>query len=129
MTGLIRILLVEDNADDEHLALRALRKLEAPVEIAVVRDGQEALDSLFGTDAALPSIVLLDLRLPKVGGLQVLGAVRADDRTRDLPIVVMVSTDEPAEVREGYEQTADATMQKPIRLDEFASIARRFGLM
>src|SRR5450755_2984423 len=96
------ILLVEDNADDEQLTLRAMRQSDVPNIIRVARDGAEALDQLFGPNAGhrLPDLVLLDLKLPKVSGLEVLQRIRSEEKTRGLPIVVLTSSDEEKDIVE-----------------------------
>src|SRR5581483_10479998 len=103
------ILLVEDNANDEFLTLRALKKYNVANDVVVVRDGAEALDYLFGTGAhagrdvkELPLVTLLDLKLPKINGLEVLRRVRADERTKLLPVVILTSSNEERDVIDGY---------------------------
>src|SRR4051812_28772401 len=97
------ILLVEDNPDDELLTLRSLRKANIGNRIEVARDGAEALDFIFGQDdAELPSLVLLAFKLPKIGGLQVLARIRADERTRRIPVVILTSSTEPVDINGGY---------------------------
>jgi len=121
------ILLVEDNADDEQLTLRALRKLGAQVD--VVRDGQEALDRLIDSDEALPDIVLMDLNLPKVNGLELLRRLRENERTAGLVIVVLASSHEPDDVRAGYQKNADSFIEKPVTPENFAEVAGRLGVL
>ena len=118
------ILLVEDNPDDELLALRALRKNDIAGEVAVVRDGVEALDYLFGTgnhgDAGLlPRLILLDLNLPKLGGLEVLRRLRSDERTRLLPVVILSSSGEQRDMRDGYGLGANSYVRKPVNFEQF----------
>lgn len=129
------ILLVEDNANDEALTLRALRKSGVTDEIAVVRDGPEALDFLFcrGTHASrdpeqMPQLVLLDLNLPKLGGLDVLKALRADARTRRLPVVILTSSKEDRDVLEGYGLGANGYVVKPVNFEQFSEAVRQLGL-
>ncbi len=124
------ILLVEDNADDEQLTLRAMRQSEVPNIIRVARDGAEALDHLFGASASprLPDLVLLDLKLPKVSGLEVLQKIRADQRTRSLPIVVLTSSDEERDIVESYNLGANSYIRKPVDFDEFIDAVRQLGL-
>lgn len=129
------ILIVEDNPDDEAMILRALRKNHVGNGIAVVRDGAEALDYLFaggahaGRDAgALPQVVLLDLRLPKVDGMQVLRRIREDERTRRLPVVVFTSSDEERDIVESYEQGVNSYVRKPVDFREFLEAVRDVGL-
>lgn len=127
------ILLVEDNEYDELLALRAFKRANLLNPVVVVRDGQEALDFLFATGAhagraALPALTLLDLNLPKLGGLEVLRRLRADDRTRRLPVVVLTSSDEDRDKLESYELGANAYVRKPVEFDRFIDAARTLGL-
>ena len=119
MSNPIKILLVEDNADDEHLALRALRKWDQQIEIEVVRDGQEALERILNADLSLPNVVLLDINLPKISGISVLTQVREAPRTAKLPVIVLVSSDEPAQMKAEYEFCASGTIQKPLLLESF----------
>lgn len=121
------VLLVEDNKSDEKLALLAIHKAEVQTQVTVARDGQEALDHLFGEGDmpglpahGLPTLMLLDLNLPKLGGLEVLRRMRADERTRFLPVVVMTTSREPADVVRAYELGANAFLTKPAGFAEFA---------
>ncbi len=128
------LLLVEDNPDDELLTLRALRKAPLHNDIHVVRDGAEALDYLLarGSHAArpppLPSVVLLDLKLPKVDGLEVLRRIRADERTRTLPVVVLTSSDLDRDVVSSYELGANSFVTKPVEFAEFQRAVAQLGL-
>lgn len=129
------ILLVEDNADDEALALRALRRSNISGEVVVARDGAEALDYVFaqgayaGRDAsAKPQVVLLDLKLPKVSGLEVLRRVRGDERTRRTPVVILTSSDEERDISESYSLGANSYVRKPIESNEFVEAVRQLGL-
>ena len=129
------ILLVEDNADDEELTLRALRKHNISNEIVVARDGVEALDFLFGTGAHasrdatyLPELVLLDLKLPKLDGLEVLKRVRADPRTRLLPIVILTSSKEQQDIINGYGFGANSYVRKPVDFEQFLDGVKQLGL-
>lgn len=129
------ILVVEDNPDDEMLTLRALRNHRLTNEIVVVRDGAEALDYIFGTGTYtgrdpndLPQVVLLDLRLPKVDGIQVLQRIRAEDRTRLLPVVVLTSSDEEKDVIDSYHFGANSYVRKPVDFGEFSEAVRQLGL-
>jgi two-component system response regulator len=129
------ILLVEDNPDDEALTLRALKKNNIKNVVVVAHDGVEALDWLFGRGphagrdvSLLPQVVLLDLKLPKVSGLEVLQAVRADPRTRRLPIVLLTSSKEEQDVIAGYDLGANSYVRKPVDFDEFAEAVRQLGL-
>jgi len=124
------ILLVEDNADDEQLTLRAMRQSEVPNIIRVARDGAEALEQLFGPDAGsrLPDLVLLDLKLPKVSGLEVLQRIRRESKTRSLPIVVLTSSDEERDIVESYNLGANSYIRKPVDFDEFIDAVRQLGV-
>ena len=129
------ILLVEDNPNDEKLTLRALKKSNIKNEIVVVRDGQEALDWLFvqgahsGRDVSLlPQIVLLDLKLPKVDGLDVLRAVRADAKTKRLPVVILTSSNEERDLIAGYDLGANSYVRKPVDFGQFMEAVRQLGL-
>lgn len=125
------ILLVEDNPDDEALTLRAFAKNNISNEIHVVRDGAEAIDWLLGDDAAsrpLPAVVLLDLQLPKVDGLEVLRQIRAHDRTNVLPVVILTSSREEADLVSGYRLGANSYVRKPVDFASFLEAARQLGL-
>jgi len=128
------ILLVEDNAKDEELTLRAMRKNRIHNEIVVVRDGQEALDYLFAEGAhadragKLPELVLLDLQLPKIGGLEVLRRLRADERTRLQPIVILTSSAEEGDRLAGYGNGANSYVRKPVDFVAFTEAVRQIGL-
>jgi two-component system, response regulator len=123
------ILLVEDNADDEQLTLRAMRQSDVPNIIRVARDGAEALEFLFGPNSQrLPDLVLLDLKLPKVSGLEVLDRIRREEKTRTLPIVVLTSSDEERDIVESYNLGANSYIRKPVDFDEFIDAVRQLGL-
>jgi two-component system, response regulator len=129
------ILLVEDNPDDVALTLRALRKNNIANEVVVAHDGVEALDYLFGTgmyagrDASvLPQVVLLDLKLPKVDGLEVLGRLRADARTKLLPVVVLTTSKEDRDLTESYSLGANSYIRKPVEFDSFSEAVRQLGI-
>lgn len=129
------ILLVEDNAQDEMLTLRSLRKVNLANEVEVVRDGQQALDYLLGqgefagrADRPLPAVVLLDLGLPRVGGLEVLTRLRAEHRTRLLPIVILTSSDEEQDRLQSYLGGANSFVRKPVDFAEFAETVARLGV-
>jgi two-component system response regulator len=122
------ILLVEDSEDDVELTLRALRRNAVPGRVEVARDGAAALDYLLGgREAALPSVVLLDLNLPKVSGLEVLERVRAHPRTRLLPVVILTSSREQADLVRGYALGANSYVRKPVDYDAFQEAARQLG--
>jgi two-component system response regulator len=129
------ILLVEDNSTDEKLTIRAFKKAGIANEVTVVRDGAEALDYIFGTGkhagrtvSALPAITLLDLKLPRVGGLEVLRRIRADDTTRLLPVVILTASKEEEDIARGYSLGANAYVRKPVDFNEFAEVAKTLGL-
>lgn len=128
------ILLVEDNPDDVELTLRAFEKSRIVNEIVVARDGAEALEYLFATgpsarrDGSMPEVVLLDLNLPKVDGLEVLKRLRADDRTRRLPVVVLTSSNEEQDVVRSYDLGANSFVRKPVDFGHFIEAARQLGL-
>jgi two-component system, response regulator len=125
--GSKRILLVEDNPDDEELTLRALKKNGITQEVVVARDGVQALDFLFGT-AELPQLVLLDLKLPKIDGLGVLERVRADPRTKHVPIVVLTSSKEESDVRRAYALGANSYVRKPVDFEKFNEAVKTLGM-
>ena len=129
------ILLVEDNPDDEALTLRALKKNNIGNEIAVVRDGAEALEFLTCTGAYTnrdphnsPQVVLLDLKLPKIDGLEVLRRIRANESTRLLPVVILTSSKEEQDRINGYSLGANSYVQKPVDFDQFIGAVRQLGL-
>ncbi len=129
------ILLVEDNADDEALTFRALMKNNIANQLIVARDGAEALDYLFGTgqysgrDVTLgPQVVLLDLNLPKVGGLEVLRQLRANERTKLLPVVILTSSNEEQDRLRGYDNGANSYVRKPVDFNQFIESVRQLGL-
>jgi two-component system response regulator len=123
------ILLVEDNADDEQLTLRAMRQSDIPNMIRVARDGAEAIEYLFGNGAGrLPDLVLLDLKLPKISGLEVLQRIRAEDKSRSLPVVVLTSSDEERDIVKSYDLGANSYIRKPVDFDEFIDAVRQLGL-
>lgn len=129
------ILLVEDNPDHEALTLRALRKAGLANPVVVARDGAEALDYLFGTGAHvgrdtsdLPQTVLLDLKLPKIDGLEVLQRMRSDERTRLIPVVVLTSSDEEKDLVTSYKYGANSYIRKPVDFVQFVEATRQLGL-
>jgi CheY-like chemotaxis protein len=129
------ILLVEDNPGDEALTLRALRKHDPQINVVVARDGVEALDYLLGPGGAgdragrpLPELVLLDLKLPKIDGLEVLRRIRAAERTRLLPVVILTSSAEDPDIAKGYRLGANSYIRKPVDFVEFTEAVRQLGL-
>jgi two-component system response regulator len=116
------VLLVEDDPDDEALAVRSLRRAAVPLEIVVARDGQEALDLLLDAERPLPHLVLLDLKLPRVNGLEVLRRLRNDARATALPVVLMTSSDEEADMVEAYRNHASSYVQKPVDYEDYILI-------
>jgi two-component system, response regulator len=129
------ILLVEDNPDDEALTLRALKKSNIANKVVVAHDGAEALDYLFATGAYagsatsdLPQIIFLDLKLPKVDGLEVLRRLRSDKRTKLLPVVILTSSKEEQDIISGYSLGANSYIRKPVDFEKFAESARQLGL-
>jgi two-component system, response regulator len=125
----IEILLVEDNPDDLELGLHALRKENLANQIRVARDGAEALDFLHGLpNGHQPRLVLLDLKLPKLDGLEVLRRMRSDDRTRMVPVVIMTSSNEERDLIESYRLGVNSYIQKPVDFSKFTDIVRQVGL-
>jgi len=129
------ILLVEDNPDDEKLTIRAFKKSNIMNPIAVARDGVEALDFLFArgayserAGAPLPTLVVLDLKLPKLDGLGVLRAVRANDRTKLIPVVILTSSKEEQDLIAGYQLGANSYVRKPVDFVEFMEAAKLIGI-
>ncbi|GAA0368052.1 response regulator [Bowmanella denitrificans] len=129
------ILLVEDNPDDQELAIRAFRKSNLPNEIVIASDGPQALDYLFGRGKyagaeipALPAVVLLDLKLPKMDGLEVLQEIRSNHRTKRLPVVIVTTSKEEQDLIRGYELGANSYVQKPVDFNEFVDAIRQLGL-
>jgi two-component system, response regulator len=129
------ILLVEDNPDDEALTLRALTKNNIKNEVVVAHDGAEALDYLFGEGAysgrdirVVPQVILLDLKLPKVDGFEVLRKLRADERTKRLPVVILTSSNEEQDRISGYDLGANSYVRKPVEFPKFIEAVRQLGL-
>lgn len=129
------ILLVEDNPDDEALTLRALRNNHILNEIVVVRDGAEALDYLFGANgyadrdtSVMPQVILLDLKLPKIDGLEVLRRLRAEDSTKLLPVVILTSSREQQDLVEGYSFGANSYVRKPVDFVQFSEAVRQLKM-
>ena len=128
------ILLVEDNARDEKLAIRALAKNHLTNNVIVVRDGEEALDFLFGTgvhagrdSTDLPTIVLLDLKLPKIDGFEVLSRIRSNEKTKRLPVVILTSSDEENDLMKSYDNGANSYIKKPVDFQQFVDVVQKLG--
>lgn len=123
------VLLIDDNGDDEELTLRAMRQSDVPSVIFVARDGAEALEILHGTTSGRrpPDLVLLDLKLPKVSGLEVLGQIRRRPETKNIPVVVLTSSDEERDIIECYKLGANSYIRKPVDFDEFIDAVRQLG--
>jgi CheY-like chemotaxis protein len=133
--GETEILLVEDNPTDLELALRVFKKHQLANRIAVARDGAEAIDFLFGTGAhaergslQMPKVILLDLKLPKVSGLEVLARIKGDPRTRTIPIVVLTSSQEEKDLVESYQLGVNSYIVKPVDFDQFSECLRQIGI-
>lgn len=129
------ILLVEDNPNDEELTLRALKKANIANQVAIARDGQEALDFLFGAGKyagreppTMPAVVLLDLKLPKLDGIDVLQRIRADPRTKLVPVVVLTSSSEDEDMIRSYQSGANSYVRKPIEFSAFANAVTQLGM-
>ena len=129
------ILVVEDNPQDATMTLRAFKKHNVANNIVLARDGAEALDYLYGTGAyagrnpaELPHVVVLDLKLPKVDGMQVLKRIRSDPATRTLPVVILTSSDEQQDLVESYEQGVNSYVRKPVDFSEFTTAVSQLGL-
>jgi two-component system, response regulator len=125
-----KILLVEDNPSDVELTKRALLKSRIANELIVAEDGQDALDVLagLGTSGELPALVLLDLRLPKIGGMEVLKRIRSDERTRRIPVVILTTSRQEQDVAEGYDYGVNSYIRKPVDFEQFAEAVRTLGL-
>lgn len=128
------ILLVEDNADDELLALRALKKTKVPNNVVVARDGEEALEYVFargryaGRDIKeQPKVIFLDLKLPKLNGIEVLRSIRGDERTSRVPVVLLTSSDEVQDLMDGYDSGANSYINKPVDFNEFVEQVKLLG--
>lgn len=129
------ILLVEDNPDDVELTIRGFKKNNFTNEIVIARDGQEALDFLFGTGqfegrdmTRQPTLVLLDINLPRIGGLEVLRRMRADERTRRVPVVLLTSSKEDSDIKAGYDLGANSYVRKPVDFVQFTEAVRQLNL-
>lgn len=131
----ILILLIEDNPDDEELTLLAFEQSRTTTEVVVARDGVEALDYLFGTGKfaernldVMPSLVLLDLQLPRVNGMEVLQRVRADNRTKLLPVVIMTTSNEQQDIINSYKLGCNSYIRKPVDFEQFQTAVQQLGM-
>jgi two-component system response regulator len=125
------ILLVEDNPDDEALTLRALKKNNIMNHVVVARDGEEALNYLLGPDSAnnlTPQVILLDLKLPKLDGLEVLKRIRANEQTKLLPVIVLTSSNEDQDLLNSYDSGANSYIRKPVDFTQFIAAVQQLGL-
>lgn len=129
------ILLVEDNPDDEELTIRTLKKHNILNDVVVARDGQEALDYLFGkgkyagrNTGVMPAVIMLDIKLPKINGLEVLRRIRSDESTKLLPVVILTSSDEEKDLVESYKLGANSYVKKPVHFSEFQKAIKQLAL-
>jgi CheY-like chemotaxis protein len=122
------ILLVEDDPDHELLTIRALKKANIANDIRIARDGEEAIELLLGENAIQPQVVLLDLKLPKMDGLEVLRRIRTSDLTRTQPVVVLTSSDEERDVIRSYQLGVNSYIRKPVNFNDFAEATRQLGM-
>jgi CheY-like chemotaxis protein len=122
------ILLVEDDPDHELLTIRALKKSNIANDVRVARDGEEAINLLLGADAIQPQVILLDLKLPKVDGLEVLRRIRTSDATKMLPVVVLTSSDEERDLVRSYQLGVNSYIRKPVNFNDFAEATRQLGM-
>ncbi len=122
------ILLVEDDPDHELLTIRALKKSSIANEVRVAHDGEEALDILFGPTPMQPQVILLDLKLPKIDGLEVLRRIRSDESTLMLPVVILTSSDEERDLVASYKMGVNSYIRKPVNFNDFAEATRQLGM-
>ncbi|RYG21490.1 response regulator [bacterium] len=122
-----RVLLVEDNADDEALTVRALRKLDPTCIVDVARDGQQAVDYLAADGVPRPDLILLDLKLPKLNGIEVLRFARSTETMKTVPTVMLTSSDEPSDLMGSYEAGASGFVRKPVGYEEYVDVVRALG--
>ncbi len=118
---------MEDNADDEALTVRALRKLDPTCVVEVARDGQQAVDYLNAVESPKPDLILLDLKLPKLNGIEVLRVARSNDTMRTVPTVMLTSSDEPTDLMGSYEAGASGFVRKPVGYEEYVDVVRALG--
>ena len=123
-----KILLVEDNPDDIELTLRALKQTKVTNEIVVAHDGVEAIEILHGKERLMPALILLDVKLPKIDGFEVLKRIREDDRTKFLPVVILTSSRDERDLMKGYTNGANSYIRKPVDFDQFVAAVRELGL-
>jgi two-component system response regulator len=130
----VEILLVEDNPDDAELTIRALRKQNLANNLTHLTDGSEALDFIFGLgkysgqDLTFPKVILLDLKMPKVNGMQVLEKIKADPRTKSIPVVILTSSAEDPDIKRSYELGANSYIVKPVEFNNFSRAVAELGL-
>ena len=122
------LLLVEDNPSDEELTLRSLKKHNIVNEVVVARDGVEAVEYLLDASKPLPDLVLLDLKLPRLSGLEVLQRIRNEDRTKMLPVVVLTSSSQDEDIVSSYRMGANSYVRKPVRFSDFSEAVRQLGV-
>ncbi|WP_419806889.1 response regulator [Terriglobus sp.] len=122
------ILLVEDDPDHEALTIRALKKSNIVNDVAIARDGEEAVNMLLGPNPIKPQVILLDLKLPKLDGLEVLRRLRENDATRTLPVVILTSSDEERDVMRSYSLGVNSYIRKPVNFTDFAEATRQLGM-
>lgn len=123
------ILLVEDNRDDEELTVEALRGHHVANEIVVARDGEEALEYLFGEpQRKLPEVILLDLKLPKVNGIDILKRIRSTPRTESIPVIVLTTSKEERDIQQSYKHGANSFVRKPVDFEQFDEAIRQLGM-
>lgn len=122
------ILLVEDDPDHEALTIRALKKSNIVNDVAIARDGEEAVNMLLGPNRIKPQVILLDLKLPKLDGLEVLRRIRESDETRTLPVVILTSSDEERDVVRSYSLGVNSYIRKPVNFTDFAEATRQLGM-
>jgi len=132
--GEVEIVLIEDNPNDAELITRSLKKHHLANKLVILKDGAEALEFLFAEGAAArkdhgdPRVVLLDIKLPKVDGIEVLRRMKSDERTKEIPVVILTSSNEERDIREAYHLGVNSFVTKPIKFDEFAKVVAELGL-